>query len=486
MKKQGNYYNFIEKKVLAYIRQQDTLRQGERVLLGVSGGADSVCLLVVLCALKEELGLHLHVAHVNHGVREEAEADSEYVRKLCEEMGVPFSLQKIDMNALAARWKCSSEEAGRKARYDFFRVLKEEIGADKIAVAHNMGDCSETMLFHLFRGSGMSGLTGIRPVRGEIVRPLLCLERREIEEYLQSREIPYCHDKTNDGDAYTRNRIRHHILPYAEQEVVSGATRNIYEAARHIALVQDYLEEQTELAWKEVLLGGSNTRLELDIPKLTRLHEVLQKELLRRAITTLAGSCKDITREHIDSLHFMMREAGNRQVYLPYRLRGERSYDRLIVYVPEERKEACEEICIEKEALGEEPVYHVFGPRIIELCVRSFDGNLQDIPQNQYTKWLDYDKIKGNLKIRHRENGDFFSVKTTNGPGRKKLKDYFIDEKIPRQQREEIPLLAEEHHVLWLMPYRISEYFKVSSETRKVLQISIKEHNGGSYGEAQS
>ena len=486
MKKQENYCNFIEKKVLTHIRQQDMLCQGETVLLGVSGGADSVCLLVILCALAGELGIKLHVAHVNHGVREEAEADSRYVEKLCRELGVPFSLQKIHMNALAEEWKCSSEEAGRKARYAFFEELGREIHAGKIAVAHNMGDCSETMLFHLFRGSGLSGLSGIRPVRGRIIRPLLCLERREIEEYLRQKGISYCHAKTNDEDTYTRNRIRHHILPYAEAEIVTGTTRNIYEAARHIAQMQDFLEAQTEQLWGVVVLYEGNTRVELDVREMVKLHEVLQKEILRKVVGMLAGGCKDITREHIDSLYFLMQEEGNRQVYLPYHIRGERSYERLLVYVAEEKKASAEEINIDKETLNTTPVQYTFAGTTLELCVRSYDGNMQDIPQNQYTKWLDYDKIKGILKIRHRINGDYFSVKNGDGMGRKKLKDYLIDEKVPRQMREQIPLIAEEHHVLWLIPYRISEYFKVSSQTRKILQITVKEHNGGTYGETQS
>lgn len=472
--------------MLSFIRQQDMLCRGETVVLGVSGGADSVCLLVVLCALKEELGIRLQVGHVNHGVRKEAGRDSAYVEKLCEELGVSFSLKEIDMNALAAQWKCSSEEAGRNARYAFFAELCEKTGAGKVAVAHNMGDCSETMLFHLFRGSGLAGLSGIRPVRDGIIRPLLCLERGEIEEYLRQKEISYCHDCTNDGDDYTRNRIRHHILPYAEKEIVSGATRNVYEAARHLARIQDFVDMQTELAWKEVLLGQEKGRIELDIPGLSGLHAVLQTELLRKAVGELSTGCRDITREHIDSLQSLLLERGNRQVHLPYHIRGERSYERLLLYVEEEKKRSSEEIVVAMDELCTEPAGYTFGGKRIEFSVCAYSGNLQDIPQNQYTKWLDYDKIKGNLKIRHRANGDYLSVKTDSGMGRKKLKDYLMDEKVPRQLRDEIPIIAEGSHVLWLVPYRISEYFKVDGETKRVLQIFIKEHNGGSYGETQS
>ncbi|MBQ8821502.1 MAG: tRNA lysidine(34) synthetase TilS [Lachnospiraceae bacterium] len=486
MKKQSDYGNFIEKKVLAFIRQQHMLAPGDKVVLGVSGGADSVCLLMVLHALSEELGIRLHVGHVNHGVREEAGEDGVYVEQLCRELGVPFFLKEIRMEELAAEWKCSPEEAGRKARYAFFEEICETVGAEKIAVAHNMGDCSETMLFHLFRGSGLTGLSGIRPVRGKVVRPILCLEREEIEQYLQARKISHCHDITNDGDDYTRNRIRHHILPYAEAEIVRGATRNVYEAAKHIALAQEFIEQQAEGAWKEVLLCQGQQRLELDIPRLLGLHEVLQKEVLRRAIGTMAEGCKDITREHIESLLGLVTGSGNRQVSLPYLLRGERSYERLLLYREKEKKVVLPEACVDVQALALEPWTISVAGAELELKVLDFSGNLQDIPQNKYTKWLDYDKIKSNIKIRHRRIGDYFSVKTREGVGRKKLKDYLMDEKVPRQERDELLLLAEESHVLWLIPYRISEDYKVDHGTKRVLQIIIKGQNGGNYGKAQS
>ncbi len=472
--------------MLSFIRQQDMLEAGESVLLGVSGGADSVCLLAVLCALSEELGITLLVAHVNHGIRKEAGRDCAYVKQLCEARGLPFFERTVDMNALAGEWKCSSEEAGRKARYDFFTELSKEHGIGKIAVAHNMSDCSETVLFHLFRGSGLAGLTGIRPMREMLVRPILCLEREEIENYLWTKGLAYCHDITNDSDDYTRNRIRHHILPYAEEEIVSGATKNVYEAAKHLARVQNFVEQQTCMAWQEVVLCRAEDRIELHIPKLCALHVVLQTEILRKAVAGIAKGCKDITREHIESLLGLIVNSGNRQLYLPYGLRGERSYDRLLIYIVRDCAEEMPDTVIDKELLENGLVHIAAGDALFGFSVLEYQGNPQDIPQNQYTKWFDYDKIKDNLKIRHREKGDYFSVKSANGMGRKRLKDYLIDEKVPRQRRDELLLIAEGSHVLWLLSGRISEYYKVSSETQRVLQISVKEHNGGNDGETQN
>lgn len=486
MKNRDNFANYIEKKVLSFIRQWDMLCPGDKVVLGVSGGADSVCLLAVMEALQTELQTELCVVHINHGVRAEAGQDAAYVEQLCLERSLPFYLKEIRMEELAKQWKCSSEEAGRRARYAFFEEVCHATGSEKIAVAHNMGDCSETMLFHLFRGSGLIGLSGIRPVRDNIIRPILCLERREIEQYLSVKGLAYRHDITNDGDDYTRNRIRHHILPYAEEEIVCGATRNVYEAAKHLALVQDYIGQQVENAWEEVNIPAGEGRLALSLPKLAGLHEIVQKELLKKAVLQLTGSSKDITREHIDSLFELIGRSGNRRIQLPGFLWGERSYERLLLYVERACGEPWHEIPVTGEALMAGAVRMAFEDVEIAMEILEFSGNFQDIPQNKYTKWLDYDKIKGDINVRHRRNGDYFTVKTPQGAGRKKLKDYLIDEKLPREERDTLLLLAEGSHVLWLVPYRISEYYKVSEDTVRVLQITVKEQYGGDYGETQN
>lgn len=241
------YYE-LEQRVMAYCRAQGLFAPGDGVVLGVSGGADSVCLLFSLHRLRRELGIRLYVVHVNHGIRPDAAQDGAYVEELCRRLEVPFTLVEEDVQALARRHRCSTEEAGRQARYQAFDREMERRQARKVAVAHNAGDRAETMLFHLFRGTGLAGLGSIRPVRGQVVRPLLGLERREIEAYLEQRGISYCRDSTNESDAYTRNRIRRHILPYAEQEVCMGATAHLCRTADIFMEIEDYMEEQVRQA----------------------------------------------------------------------------------------------------------------------------------------------------------------------------------------------------------------------------------------------
>lgn len=193
MKNDVTFQKNIENKVLSYCRKHKMFRNGDRVVLGVSGGADSVCLLFVLLKLRECLGIDLCVVHVNHGVREDAGEDAAYVEKLCNDRGIPFRLKEIRLEKLAKELEATMEEAGRMARYQAFEEACRVWSGSRIAVAHNSNDRAETMLFHLFRGTGLKGMTGILPVRGNIVRPLLCLERSEIEEYLKESGILYKH-----------------------------------------------------------------------------------------------------------------------------------------------------------------------------------------------------------------------------------------------------------------------------------------------------
>ena len=224
------------------------LEPGDRVVAGISGGADSVCLLFVLLEWAKKVPMELIVVHVNHGIRAEAASDARYVQELCERYRLPFVLVEEDIKKKALEEKCSEEEAGRRVRYHAFREAAIQYKANKIAVAHNSNDRSETMLFHLFRGSGIKGLGSILPVRDNIIRPILGLERHEIENYLQAAGVRYCQDATNATDDYTRNRIRHHILPYAEENIVQGCVSHMSQTAEMLAETEEYLEQQTCMA----------------------------------------------------------------------------------------------------------------------------------------------------------------------------------------------------------------------------------------------
>ena len=205
--------NQFLKRIENFIADYSLISMHDRIVLGVSGGADSVALLEVLNELKDKYSLRLFVVHVNHGLREEAKEEAKYVEALCKERDIPFYLFNENVKELSEKMMIGIEEAGRFIRYESFEKVSKEVNADKIAVAHNTNDLSETMLFNLFRGTGVKGLASISPKRGNSIRPLLCVQRNEIEEFLKERKVSFCVDKSNYSNEYSRNRIRHNVLP---------------------------------------------------------------------------------------------------------------------------------------------------------------------------------------------------------------------------------------------------------------------------------
>lgn len=477
--------NGTEKKVFAYIESNRLLCPQDKIVVGVSGGADSVCLLLMLLEYSRQVPLEIGVVHVHHGLRgEEADADAAYVKKLCEQSGVAFELVKVDVRSFAAREKCSEEDAGRRLRYQAFEERAQEIGAEKIAVAHHMEDQAETVLFHLFRGSGLRGLTGMKPRQGKIIRPLLCLRKGEIEKYLEERGIRWCEDATNAGDAYARNRLRHHVLPCAE-EIASGAVEHIARTARSLSETEDFLAKETENALEKCVFTQASGNIEsawknkseeetqfartdrkdiesfsIDVTAFCTYHHVLQKRMLLTLAERLSPTGKDIEEVHVQEMLSLFEKEGNREIMLPMGIRAWRSYGTVIL--------ARVEIEREKSLL-----------QLPELIFQEiFPQKGEGIPQNQCTKWFDYDKIKGTLKVRYRKEGDYLTLRGAQGEMiHKSLQDYMVNEKIPKQKRDAIPLLAEGSQVIWLIGYRISENYKITENTRRILQVSLKQNS---------
>ena len=457
------------------------LQPGDRVVAGISGGADSVCLLFLLLEWQKEVPAEIAVVHVNHGIRAEAGEDARYVEQLCAERGIPYFLIQADVRERARREKCSEEEAGRRTRYEAFEQTAKEWGATKIAVAHNSNDRSETQLFHLFRGSGIRGLASILPVRDRIIRPILCLERWEIEDFLAQREIPYCKDATNDKDDYTRNRIRHHILPYAEENIVSGCVAHMNQTAELLAETEDYLEQQTEEAAKQCLRRDEDVHIIVDA--FLKLHPVIRKRLLYEEVKRLSPGQKDITYRHISELLTLFTQEGNRTVCLPFGIRGRRQYGEVLLCVDGPGKNTAAEAggvteqTLDLNLAPEQSGRLKCGLEMLEYCVCEVSHDLeknQEVPTNQYTKWFDYDKIKKCPVIRTRQTGDYLTMADGRGGMiHKSLKSYLVDQKIPKTERDRLPVLAEGEHVLWVVGYRISEYYKVTENTKRILKVQL-------------
>ncbi len=474
-----------------YVREHHMLSPEDVVVTGVSGGADSVCLLLVLSALKREIPFRLLAVHVNHMIREEAGEDAAYVRELCGRMGVPFFLVQKNVTELSQIENLSLEVAGRQVRYAAFRdVLLQEApeafsqGRAKIAVAHNLSDRAETMLFHLFRGSGLSGLCSIRPVRenpdgSKVIRPLLNTSRRQIEAFLKELGMGWKEDATNAGDHYTRNRIRHHLLPLAEREVCEGAVENMGRAADILSDTEDFVQREAAAAYVACVTKTAPERLVIPVEKFLQFHPVLQGRMLLLALEELAGAKKDLSAAHIHAMLSLFKNRANRELSLPYGIRAWRVYGEVVVERAAGSKAGGAEGEIQPQGIlvllpepdGQPVEIAADDGTIFEFRVFTHEKTV-NIPQNQYTKWFDYDRIEKSLEIRTRTSGDYLTVNAAFS--RKSVQDYMVNEKIPRQERDHIQLLADGSHILWVPGYRISTYYKINENTKHILQVQLR------------
>ena len=456
------------KKIRNFIEEYHMVEKEDCVLAAVSGGADSVCLLLLLHTLREELGFSLCAVHVEHGIRgEESLRDVRFVEEICKTYGIPCRICHCRAAEYASEKKLTLEEAARELRYRLFRETAEEFGANKTAVAHNQNDCAETMLFHLARGSGLKGLCGIQPVRGQVIRPLLCVSRQEIERYLTEKGQAFCVDRTNQDVLYTRNKIRHQVLPLLTQ-INENAVLHMNQAAGVVAEAAELVSRLSAQAAKKYV-SSCEDGLCIQQGLLGELP-VIQKEVLHHALAEAAGSSKDISNVHVLQLLTLFARQSGKAADFPYGVCARRTYEGLLLVAGNagDKQAAVWELPVEGKL-----VLPSYGYEIRTRILQNIPQN-EEIPKKIYTKWFDYDKIKGTMRLRTRREQDFLVINREGS--RKKLKKYFVDEKIPGYRRDSTLLLADETHILWVIGYRISEDIKVTEHTKRILEIRV---NGG-------
>lgn len=427
------------------VRQSALISRGDILVVGVSGGADSVLLLHVLAALREIDEIQVYAVHVHHGIRgAEADEDAAFVQQLCGRLAVPCRVEAVDVPALAAEERITVEEAGRNVRYQCFYREMERVGANKLAVAHHRDDSAETILFNLVRGSGLKGICGIAPAQGKIIRPLLPFRRQEIEAVLLEEGYTWRTDSTNVDVRYSRNRIRHELIPYLERELNPDTVEHLTEMASVLRGIDAHMEREAENWLTQHAKPGS-----LPVELLKREDAALQGYLIRKRLGDLGG-LKDITREHVEAVRGLIKKKGTKTVCLPGGRRVRREYEELRFFM-ENNADLQEMLPIELS--------------FEEISVEKFEK----ISSDPYTKCFDYDKINSKLCLRPRKTGDSLAVFSD---GRSQsVKDYMINAKIPVGLRERIPLLVCGDEVIWVVGYRASEKFRVTKNTRRILLV---------------
>ena len=460
-------------KIEQYMNKYNMISADDVVIAGVSGGADSMCLLFVLEELKKKIDFRLIVVHVNHCVRgEDADADEAYVRKICSEHGIECEVFREDMQGYAKQMKLSEEEAGRNIRRRSYEKTVEKYGGTKIALAHHQEDNAETFFLHLARGSKLKGLTGIYPVNGIYIRPLLCVSRSQIEEFLEKRNILYCNDVTNSEEVYLRNRVRMNVLPYFQKEINPKTVEHINSTMEYLCQVEEFLEKHADLAYGKccrktengIILSGEETE---------KCEPLIRGMVIRRAMTETAGREKDIEEIHVEALKDLMTKQNGRKVDLPYNMKAERIYEGIRISTVKNVPESEQKEWILEPVMGKMMVYNCDGMKISCRLFKKPEGDLS-VPKKTYTKWFDYDIIKDNVTVRTRRAGDRIVIDEKGNS--QKLKSFFINEKIPSEERDHIPLFADGQQILWVTGHRQSKGYQITDHTVNILEITI---NGG-------
>jgi tRNA(Ile)-lysidine synthase len=468
--------DILTERVRKYIKKQGLVSAGNEILLAVSGGPDSVCMLYIMHKLSSEMGFSLRLAHLNHGLRgEESERDAAYVAELADNLGLPLCQQKISVKAYQDEHHLSTEEAAREMRYAFLCRTAAEHGAAAVAVGHTIDDNIETVMLHLVRGSGTRGLQGLRPVVSRdiagagclrVIRPLLSLSRAETQSYCCEAGLSPVQDATNQSTEPLRNRIRLEVLPMlrainpAFEETI---LRTAFIAGEEMAL----LDEVTSQMKAELVIRQDNV-LMIEKIEMQRLHPALKRNLLRQMMEELLGGLKDIEARHIESIVQTLDRPAGRRIDLPYKLVFQVDYehyllgwgiDALCPYPPCEGEYSL--------TIGKETVIDGW---VVKTEILPSPVGL-DLSESTLVAYLDMDKAGSDLAVRTRTEGDQFQPLGMEEA--KSLKEFMIDNKIPRSWRARVPLLISGKKILWLVGYRIGQSAKIDEKTRRVLRVEF-------------
>jgi tRNA(Ile)-lysidine synthase len=450
---------------------------GESVLIGVSGGPDSVALLHLMLDRAAALRLQLGIAHLNHQLRDGADRDEEFVRRLAGDLGLPFHGQRADVRAWQARGRLSLEEAARQVRYAFFEQVCAANGYAKVALGHHADDNAETLLLHLLRGSGRPGLSGIAAMRaGVIIRPLIFATRSDIAEYLQTRGLAYVSDPTNTEPAFYRNRIRHRLIPDLERDYHPEVRAVLSRTAGILRAEEEWLDSLVEPIYASLLTTGGDRRVGLAATALGRLPLAAARRVVRKALFQVKHDLRRVAFAHVEQVLALARRATDAgPLHLPGRVQVRRVGAEIIV----SRAQGARGRPLPDETPPdfEYRLAGCGGLTILETgdCIRLSEVPVAATPElaggSPQTAYMDLAAVEFPVIVRNLRPGDRFSPLGT--AGTQKLKKYFIDHKVRRQERRRCPLLISGGRLLWVAGHRLDRRAGLSRQTRRVLKAEL-------------
>ncbi len=454
----------LVKKLIDTIEKYNMILKGEHILIGLSGGADSVCLLKVLNIIKKDLEINLSAIYIDHNIRPaETLHEKNFCKEICDLFQVPLIIKSCDAPSYSKNFKISLQEAARELRYQAYYETASELKADKIALGHNADDQAETIFLRLIRGAGPLGLSGIPPVRQKIVRPLIETERAEIEEFLKTHKIDYLIDLSNLTDRYLRNKIRHVIMPEIKK-LNPSAVKTIIRTMDILRSEEKYFEITVTKTLMKLISRKDEESIELFLSPMEIMDPVLLRRVLRRAIDSVRG-LRAITFIHIEDMIKLIKSGkpGDR-LYLSKNIRVIKKYSVLLITAEPPKRLSNYMINIGDSV-------HLKEASMVISCELVDSEEIGRTIKDPKIALINGDKLSFPLTIRGRMPGDYFYPI---GFGkRKKIHDYFVDEKIPRDERDLIPLLINNGEIIWVIGKRLDERYKVDNNTRKIIKCTI-------------
>lgn len=455
---------FIE-KLRKTIDRFELLKKGDRVLVAVSGGPDSVALLYGLLSLKPEFDLKIYVAHLNHKLRgDESDEDEKFVRKLADRLKLEFFSKRIDVKKEAKNKKLSIEECAREIRYDYLQKLADRIKADKIATGHQADDQAETFLMRLLRGAGGTGLSGIPSKRGKIIRPLIQIKREVIEKFLKDNKIASRVDSSNYLTDYFRNKIRLSLLPQIKENFNPNIIDVLNRTGDIISHQQEYIEKTSEQLLSDIGIRKRN-KIILDLEKFAGYDICLKREMIRLCVKGLKGDLNQVTFDSVErALELADQNRSGKKIKLANKIWMEISKNELVCYEEEARRELDFPIVLPGKV-----EFKDWGIKVAGELLRS--GSQRFLTKNQNIAFLDWGKLQKPFHLRNRRKADRF--KPLGMKGTKTIADFFVDAKLPHHQRDDVPILTSKGKIVWVVGYRISDEFKVTDKTKETLKVEV-------------
>ena len=456
-----------------FLIKQNLVKPGEKLAAAVSGGPDSVAMLFCLNNLKKDIGFELFVFHINHMLRgKESDRDELFVKNLTESLGLPFYFAKADVAEYQKKHKCSVQVAAREMRYFHLNQLADHYFISKIATGHTAGDQAETVLMRVLKGSGLKGISGISPIRdNKYIRPMLEVTREEIEQFLKQNKVKFVMDSTNLKNNYLRNQVRNKLIPFLKEEFNPSIIDALCRSSQIFRTDDNFVSEVAHNELNKLLLKNHDTILILNSTHFQTLHEALKRRIILEAIYQFSGSGRQVSQNIIESiLHVIGSKVSGKSLSVFNNLIFKYQYNQIIFEI--QKKNIGGNLIKQKKLLiPGKTIIEEIGKEVVSTIITK-----KEVPKNlkktaSFTAFIDCNVSGKELFVRSRQKGDKFCPLGIKG--HKKIKDYFIDKKVPREERDFIPLIMNKESIFWIIGYQISELARLKEDTKDVLKLEI-------------